>query len=97
MKYYLITLLLALSLLSCGKKEHADLFDYSKPVNLSYILQAYEWQQDYEEDDKDSILTEKIAPGLPSIHLTVLLILLKEWPWIDSSITLMPVKRCSLK
>ena len=51
MKYYLITLLLALSLLSCGKKEHADLFDYCKPVDLSYILQAYEWQQDYEEDD----------------------------------------------
>lgn len=65
MKYCLITLLLALSLLSCANKEHADLFDYSKPVDLSYILQAYEWQQNYKEDDKDNILTEKIAPGLP--------------------------------
>lgn len=65
MKYCLITLLLALSMLGCANKEHADLFDYSKPVDLLYILQAYEWQKDYEEDDKDSILTEKIAPGLP--------------------------------
>ncbi len=65
MKYCLITLLLALSLLSCANKEHADLFDYSKPVDLSYILQAYEWQQNYKEEDKDNILTEKIAPGMP--------------------------------
>ena len=65
MKYPVITLLFALLLLSCSKNEHTDLFDYSKPVDLSYILKAYEWQKDYEEDDKYTILWSKIVPGLP--------------------------------
>lgn len=34
-----------MSLVSCGKEKQADLFDYSDPVDLSAILQAYDWYQ----------------------------------------------------
>ena len=51
--------------LSCEKKEHTDLFDYSAPVDLLYILEAYDWQQTYDEDDKYAQLYEKILPGMP--------------------------------
>ena len=55
----------AVSLISCGKEKQSDLFDYSKPVDLSTILQAYEWYQHYEGEDKDSILYTKIGLELP--------------------------------
>ena len=55
----------AISLFSCEKKEHSDLFDYSEPVDLSAILQAYNWYQHYEGEDKDSILYTKMNLELP--------------------------------
>lgn len=55
----------AVSLISCGEEKHSDLFDYSKPVDLSTILQAYDWYQRYEGEDKDSILYTKIGLELP--------------------------------
>ena len=58
-------ILLAASNVSCEKKEHVELFDYKKPVDLSFILQAYEWQQNYEGDDEYTILWSKITPGIP--------------------------------
>ena len=53
------------SLISCGEEKQSDLFDYSKPVDLSTILQAYDWYQHYEGEDKDSILNTKIGLELP--------------------------------
>ena len=55
----------AISLVSCEEKEHSDLFDYSDPVDLSAILQAYDWYQHYEGDNKDSILYTKFGLELP--------------------------------
>lgn len=55
----------AMSLVSCGKEKQTDLFDYSDPVDLSAILQAYDWYQHYEGEDKDSILYTKMNLELP--------------------------------
>ena len=55
----------AVSLISCGKGKESELFDYSKPVDLSTILQAYDWYQNYEGENKDSILYTKIGLELP--------------------------------
>ena len=55
----------AVSLISCGEEKESDLFDYSKPVDLSTILQAYDWYQHYEGENKDSILYTKIGLELP--------------------------------
>ena len=55
----------AVSLISCGEEKQSDLFDYSKPVDLSTILQAYDWYQNYEGENKDSILYTKIGLELP--------------------------------
>ena len=63
--YSFLAIILTASNFSCEKKEHTDLFDYKDPVDLSFILQAYDWQKDYEEDDKYTILWSKIVPGMP--------------------------------
>ena len=60
-----LAILLSASNVSCEKKEHTDLFEYKDPVDLSFILQAYEWQQNYEGDDEYTILWSKITPGIP--------------------------------
>ena len=59
------TMCCAISLVSCGKEKQTDLFDYSDPVDLSAILQAYDWCQHYEGEDKDSILYTKMNLELP--------------------------------
>lgn len=64
-KCFLFAVLATVSVLSCGKKENINPFDHHDPVDLSFILQAYDWQKDYEEDNKYDILWSKIAPGLP--------------------------------
>ena len=51
----------AICWVSCEKKEHSDLFDYSDPIDLSAILQAYDWYQHYEGNNKDSILYTKFG------------------------------------
>lgn len=66
--YFKSMVLLALGALSsnsCEHETHVELFDYEKPVDLSYILQAYDWQQKYEGDDGYTILWSKITPGIP--------------------------------
>ena len=55
----------AMSLICCGEAKQSDLFDYRKPVDLATILQAYDWYQRYEGEDKDSILYTKIGLELP--------------------------------
>ena len=65
-KFHLFTLLLFTALLGCKSNEfQSDSFDYSRSVDLSHILQAYDWQQKYEGDDESTILWSKIVPGLP--------------------------------
>lgn len=64
-KYIMFMALSAVSINSCDREVECDLFDYSNPVDLSYILQAYDWQQGYEEDDEYTILWSKIVPGIP--------------------------------
>lgn len=64
--FVLSTLLLA----GCGKAAAPELcddnlFDYSKPVDLTQIQQAYEWYQGYDGEDWESILYTKIDPDLP--------------------------------
>ena len=54
-----------MSLVSCGEEKQTDLFDYSDPVDLTVILQAYDWYQHYEGDNKDSILYTKMKLELP--------------------------------
>ena len=41
------------------------MYDNCEPVDLSNILQTYDWQQKYEGEDKTTILWSKIVPGLP--------------------------------
>lgn len=64
-KCFFFVVLSTLSILSCDRNEHTDLFEYSGPVDLSSILLAYDWQQSYEEDDECTILWSKIVPGIP--------------------------------
>lgn len=61
----IVAMCCAISLVSCVEKEHSDLFDYSDPVDLSTILQAYDWYLHYEGDNKDSILYTKFGLELP--------------------------------
>ena len=61
----IVAMCCAISLVSCVEKEHPDIFDYSDPVDLSTILQAYDWYQHYEGDNKDSILYTKFGLELP--------------------------------
>ena len=67
MKYAHILLALCCSvcLLGCGEEKRTDLFDYSNPVDLSTIFQAYDWYQHYEGENKDSILYTKFGLELP--------------------------------
>lgn len=64
-RYIMFMALSAVSINSCDKEVQCDLFDYSDPVGLSYILQAYDRQQDYEGDDECTILWSKIVPSIP--------------------------------
>ncbi len=61
----IVAMCCAISLVSCEEKEHPGIFDYSDPVDLSTILQAYDWYQRYEGDNKDSILYTKFGLELP--------------------------------
>ena len=61
----LVAICCTISLISCGDEKQSDLFNYSKPVDLSTILQAYDWYQHYEGENKDSILYTKIGLELP--------------------------------
>ena len=63
--HLLVAMCCAVSLISCGEEKESDLFDYSKPVDLSTILQAYDWYLHYEGENKDSILYTKIGLELP--------------------------------
>ena len=61
----LVAMCCTISLISCGEENQSDMFDYSEPVDLSTIIQAYDWYQHYEGEDKDSILYTKIGLELP--------------------------------
>lgn len=50
----------AMSMICNGEEKQTDIFDYSAPVDLSVILQTYDWYQHYDNVDKDSILDAKL-------------------------------------
>ena len=52
-------------LIGCGEEKRTDLFDYSEPVDLSPILHAYDWYQQYEGENKDSIFYSMVGLNLP--------------------------------
>ena len=64
-KCFILCPLVALATHGCSEELQSNLFDNNEPVNLSYILDAYEWQQKYEGNDECSILWSKIVPGIP--------------------------------
>ena len=53
------------SLIGCGEEKQSDLFDYSPPVDLSNILEIYDWYRLDEGEDKDSIFYVKMGLVLP--------------------------------
>lgn len=64
-KSLILCTLVAMSTHSCHEGLQSKLFDNNEPVDLSFFLEAYEWQQKYEGDDEYTILWSKIAPGIP--------------------------------
>ena len=60
-KCFLFALLSTVSFIGCEKKEHTDLFEYKDPVDLSFILQAYDWQKDYDTVSKAGWNVQKEA------------------------------------
>lgn len=67
LKHLLAAMCCLISLIGCGngqEEKHSDLFDYSKPVDMSAFLQAYDLYQQVEKQDKDSILHSKMK-GMP--------------------------------
>ena len=67
MKYVhlLVAMCCTVCFLSCGEKKQTDLFDFSEPVDLSVILQSYDWYQHYDGEGKDSIFYSMIDLNLP--------------------------------
>ena len=62
----LITLVIcALTMFSCDKHVEKELYDNSSAVDLSDILDAYEWYQGCEDENKEIELISKISPELP--------------------------------
>lgn len=96
--YFKSIVLLALGALSsnsCEHETHVDLFDYEKPVDLSYILQAYDWQQKYEGDDGTLSYGQKLLQEflkMSSICLKThrLFFVFLSMPILNSLFSLMP-------
>lgn len=65
-KQLLILIFSTIAVLSCGKDGNPDLFDNSPTVDLNEILQAYDWYQHSEDEDKETLLLQKIASGMPN-------------------------------
>ena len=65
LKSLILCTITALSTHGCTERPQSNLFENNKPVNLSYILKAYDWHQKYEGDDEYAILWSKIVPGIP--------------------------------
>ena len=55
----------AMAVFSCGKKDNTDLFDNSPAVDMNEILQAYDWYQHSEDEEKETLLLQKIASDMP--------------------------------
>ena len=64
-KQLLILVFFVMTVFSCGKDDNTDLFDNSSAVDLNEILQAYDWYQHSEDEDKEKLLLQKIASGMP--------------------------------
>lgn len=65
-KQLLILVFSVMTVFSCGKDDNTDLFYNSQAVDLNEILQAYDWYQHSEDEDKEKLLLQKIASGMPN-------------------------------
>lgn len=61
----MISVFATLLFLGCGKTKQAIPFDNSTPMDLAQLLKAYYWYQEYEGDNRDSLLYAIINPDLP--------------------------------
>ena len=61
----MISVFATLLFLGCGKVKQAIPFDNSVPLDLTQLLKAYYWYQEYEGDDRDSLLYTIINSDLP--------------------------------
>ncbi len=64
-KSIVLSVLVVLSAHSCKNETQVESYDNCEPIDLSNILQAYDWQQKYEGEDETTILWSKIVPGIP--------------------------------
>ena len=63
---FLIGCSLSALLFSCSpKNEYEDAFDYSHPVDLSDILQAYDYYEKHGEEENDSIVSSILRGNAP--------------------------------
>ncbi len=65
MKYVHLLAAFCLCCIACsnrsGEEKQTEVFDYGKPVDVSSIRQAYDWYQQYDGDDGDSILCSMVG------------------------------------
>ena len=64
-KSIVLSVLVVLSAHSCKNETQVESYDNCEPIDLSNILQAYDWQQKYEGEYEATILWGKIVPGIP--------------------------------
>ena len=63
---FLIGCSLSALLFSCSpKNEYEDAFDYSHPVDLSDILQAYDYYEKHGREENDSIVSSILRGNAP--------------------------------
>ncbi|MBR4562829.1 MAG: hypothetical protein IKO26_00035 [Paludibacteraceae bacterium] len=65
LKHITFSLLATILLVGCGKAKQTSTFDCSKPLDLTQLLKAYYWYQEYEGDNRDSLLYTIINSDLP--------------------------------
>ena len=63
--YLLIAAFTAMMLVGCGEDKQKELCDFSPAVDLTEVVQAYEWYNNYQGEDKDSLLQAKLLNDLP--------------------------------
>ena len=66
MKCYHFTILLCLLAIGgCAQKEHKDIFAYDNPVDLTEFMQLYDWYQEHENKNRDSVLLATFTADMP--------------------------------
>ena len=66
--YLLIAAFTAMMLVGCGEDKQKELCDFSPAVDLTEVVQAYEWYNNFQGEDKDSLLQAKLLNDLPDLE-----------------------------